>query len=295
MKPTIVITGVSSGIGYDALRYLSQHGYFVFGSVRSGEAKAGLESEFPENFKALVFDITDPPAIQRAAQRVAEHLGNRRLTALVNNAGVAEGGPLELLEDDRFQHQIQVNLIGTRNVTNAFLPHLGAEPEPDPQRQGAPGKIINITSISGVLNTPINGAYCVAKHAAESLGEVYRRELMRYGIDVVSIQPGPIQSKLWDKNVGSMDRFKNTIYSTMIRNTDNIMREAQRAALPAEVISTLIDHIIRSPRPKVSYMVTKHKWRTWLLTHLVPARLTDRLLWKRLNRPVKGDDLHADG
>ena len=64
MKPTIVITGVSSGIGYDALRYLSQHGYFVFGSVRSGDAKAGLESEFPENFKALVFDITDPPAIQ---------------------------------------------------------------------------------------------------------------------------------------------------------------------------------------------------------------------------------------
>jgi NAD(P)-dependent dehydrogenase (short-subunit alcohol dehydrogenase family) len=118
---------------------------------------------------------------------------------------------------------------------------------------------------------------------------------MRYGIDVVSIQPGPIQSKLWDKNVGSMDRFKNTIYSTMIRNTDNIMREAQRAALPAEVISALIDHIIRSPRPKVSYMVTKHKWRTWLLTHLVPARLTDRLLWKRLNRPVKGDDIHADG
>ncbi len=279
MKPAIVITGVSSGIGYDALRYLSQHGYFVFGSVRSGDAKAGLESEFPENFKALVFDITDPPAIQRAAQRVAEHLRNHRLTALINNAGIAEGGPLQLLEDDRFQHQIQVKMIGTPKVTNALHPHLGAEPDPDPQRQGAPGKIINITSISGVLNTPINGAYCVAKHATESLGEVYRRELMCYGIDVVSIQPGPIQSKLWDKNVGSMDRFKNTIYSTMIRNTDNIMRDAQRAALPAEVISGLIDRIIRSPRPKVSYMVSKHNWRTGRLVHLVPARLTDRLLW----------------
>jgi len=294
MKPTIVITGVSSGIGYDAVRYLSQHGYFVFGSVRSDDVKAGLELEFPENFMALVFDITDPPAIRRAAQQVAEHLENRRLTALVNNAGVAEGGPLELLEDDRFRRQIEVNLIGTRNVTNAFLPHLGAEPELNPERQGAPGKIINITSISAVLNTPINGAYCVAKHAAESLGEVYRRELMCYGIDVVSIQPGPIQSKLWDKNVGSMDRFKDTIYGTMIRNTDEIMRNAQRDALPAEVISSLIDRIIRSSRPRVSYIVHKQKWRAWLLAHVLPARLTDRLLWKRLNRPVESDDDHVD-
>jgi len=293
MKPTIVITGVTSGIGYDALRYLSQHGYFVFGSVRSDDAKARLELEFPENFKALVFDITDSSAIKNAAQRVTEHLGNRRLTALVNNAGCAEGGPLELLEDDRFQHLIQVNLIGTRNVTNAFLPHLGAESYPDSQRQGAPGKIINITSISGVLNTPINGGYCVAKHAVESLGEVYRRELMHYGIDVVSIQPGPIQSRLWEKNVGSMGRFNNTIYRTMIRNTDDIMRDAQRAALPAEVISSLMDRIIRSRRPKVSYMVSKHKWQAWVFTHLLPARLTDRLLWKRLNRPVKGDDIHS--
>lgn len=293
MKPTIVITGVSSGIGYDTVRYLSQHGYFIFGSVRSDDAKAALELEFPDNFEALVFDVTDRPAIQQATQRVAEHLGNQHLAALVNNAGIADGGPLELLEDDRFQRQIDVNLIGVRNVTNAFLPHLGAESEPDPQRQGTPGKIINITSISGVLNTPINGAYCVAKHAVESLGEVYRRELMHYGIDVVSIQPGPIQSKLWEKNIGSMDRFNDTIYGTMIRNTDNIMRNAQRDALPAEVISRLIDRIIRSRRPRVAYIVHKHRWRAWLLAHVLPARLTDRLLWKRLNRPVKRDGIHA--
>ncbi len=288
MKPTVVITGVSSGIGYDAVRYLSQHGYFVFGSVRSGDAKAELESDFPENVEALVFDVTDPPAIQSAALRVAEYLGTRRLTALVNNAGIAEGGPLELLEDDRFRRQIEVNLIGTRNVTNAFLPHLAAEPEPGKPRQGAPGKIINITSISGILNTPINGAYCVAKHAMESLGEVYRRELMRYGIDVVSIQPGPIQSKLWDKNVGSLDRFNNTIYSTMIRNTDNIMRNAQRDALPAEVISKLIHKIIKARRPRTQYIVHSHRWLVTVIAKWLPARWVDRMLYRKLTSTSQG-------
>ncbi len=169
-------------------------------------------------------------------------------------------------------------------MTNAFLNHLGAELDPNSGRLGPPGKIINITSISGILNTPINGAYCVAKHAKESLGEVYRRELMKFGIDVVSIQPGPIQSKLWEKNVGSLDRFADSPYRTMIENTDEIMREAQREALPAETISRLIDRIICTPRPKVSYIVYKHRWRAWLLARILPARLCDKLLWKRLNR-----------
>ncbi len=216
MKPTIVVTGVSTGIGRDAVRYLSARGYFVFGSVRSQEVKAELEAAYPNDFEALVFDVTDTQAIGEAASRVAVHLGNRRLTALVNNAGIAEGGPLQLLEDERFARQLDVNVKGTRNVTNAFLPHLGVPGSSTEHPEGRPGKIINISSISGIFNTPINGAYCVSKHAMESLGEVYRRELFPFGIDCVSIQPGPIASDLWNKNVGSLDRFSDSIYGNMI-------------------------------------------------------------------------------
>ncbi len=286
MQQTVLITGVSSGIGRDAVRYLSQNGYFVFGSVRSQKKKDELEAEYPTNFRGLVFDVVDTDAIAESARIVSEHLGNNTLTALVNNAGIAQGGPMQLLEDDRFLQQIEVNVIGTRNVTNAFLPHLGVPTANQPEHEGKPGKIINITSISGILNTPMNGAYCVSKHAHESLGEVYRRELYGYGIDVVSIQPGPIQSKLWDKNIGSMDRFSDSIYCNMIANTDGIMAEAERDALPAEVISKLIDTIIKSRRPKTAYIVHSQKWRAWLLSKL-PARLVDRLLWKRLNRPAQ--------
>ncbi|MEP3477774.1 MAG: SDR family NAD(P)-dependent oxidoreductase [Fuerstiella sp.] len=286
MQPTVVITGVSSGIGRDAVRFLSGNGYFVFGSVRSQAAKAELEAAYPENFEALVFDVTDQAAVVTAAQRVATYLGNRKLTALVNNAGIAEGGPMQLLEDERFLQQMMVNVVGTRNVTNAFLPHLGVPTGEQERSVGLPGKIINMTSISGILNTPMNGAYCVSKHAHESLGEVYRRELFGYGIDVVSIQPGPIQSKLWDKNIGAMDRFSDSIYRSMIANTDAMMRAAERDALPAEVTSRLIDKIIRARRPKIRYIVHKHKWRAWLLATLLPSRFVDRQLFKRLTRAV---------
>lgn len=284
MKPVVVITGVSSGIGRDAVRYLSTNGYFVFGSVRSEGAKTEIEAAHPDNFKALVFDVTDTPSVLAATTQVTEYLGNRRLAALVNNAGIAEGGPMQLLEEERFLRQLEVNVIGTRNVTNAFLPHLGVQPKNESQLSGPPGKIINISSISGILNTPMNGAYCVSKHAKESLGEVYRRELMEYKIDVVSIQPGPIQSKLWSKNAGSMDRFSDSIYGTMIANTDAIMRKAEQDALPAETISRLIDMIIRSRWPKTSYIVHKQKWRAWILAYLLPKRFADRIIWKMLNR-----------
>jgi NAD(P)-dependent dehydrogenase (short-subunit alcohol dehydrogenase family) len=282
MKSAVVVTGVSSGIGYDAARYLSRHGYFVFGSVRSSDVADRLAATFGESFQPLIFDLLDRSAILSASSTVRERLRGHRLRALVNNAGIAEGGPLQLLDDDRFRRQLEVSVIGTRNVTNAFLPLLGTDAGRD--LQGAPGKIINITSISGIFNTPMNGAYCVAKHAVESLGEVYRRELMQYGIDVVSIQPGPIQSRLWEKSIGSLDEFAGSPYARMIRNADEIMRAAQRDALPAEIVSRLVDRIITSRRPKPSYIVHSHKWRVAILAKVLPARLVDRLLWRRLNR-----------
>jgi NAD(P)-dependent dehydrogenase (short-subunit alcohol dehydrogenase family) len=224
----ILVTGVSSGIGYDAARYFIQNGYTVLASVRKQADKQRLESEFPNDFHCFLFDVTDRDAIRIAAIAVREVLGDNLLTALVNNAGVAVAGPMQFVDDDRFEEQMRINVVGTRNVTNAFLPMLGARSNRPAAQE--PGKIINISSISGILNTPINGSYCVAKHAMESLGEVYRRELFMYGIDVVSIQPGPIQSEIWNKNMDSMTDFAGSDYAPMIRRVNEIMKQAQRVA-----------------------------------------------------------------
>ena len=282
----ILITGVSSGIGYEIARYFLDQGDVVFGSVRKASDGERLEREFGENFHALQFDVTDHEAIQRAAEQVKEVLGDQLLTALVNNAGMALAGPLQLIDDDRFAHQLQVNVIGLRYVINACLPMLGASL--DRPADQPPGKIINMSSISGILNSPINGSYSIAKHAMESIGEVYRRELTMYGIDVISIQPGPIQSRIWEKNIGSMAEFADSDYASMIERVDGIMEKARGQALPATVIAKLVERIIKSPRPRTAYIVHSSTWPVYIVSHWLPARWVDRLIQRQLGGKGKG-------
>ena len=281
----ILITGVSTGIGYDAVRHFVGKGYFVFGSARKETDQQRLESDFPERFKCLLFDICDRDAISIAAKQVESILDGQLLTCLVNNAGVALAGPLQLIDDERFDHQLLVNVSGTRNVINAFLPMLGASRERS--SDVPPGKIINNSSISGVVNTPINGSYCISKHAIESLGEVYRRELMVYGIDVISIQSGPIRSQIWEKNIGAASEFEQSDYQTMIQQTDAIMSDAQKIAQPPSVFSELIENIIDNRRPRLAYIIHRQRWRIWVLRWL-PRRWVDRLMHKKLSNPDVG-------
>jgi NAD(P)-dependent dehydrogenase (short-subunit alcohol dehydrogenase family) len=275
----ILITGVSSGIGHATVRFLIDKGYYIFGSVRKVGDKAKLESDFPRNFTCLRFDVTKKEEVLDTFNQVKTILNGNHLSGLVNNAGGSVGGPMNLLSDEKFRQQIEVNLFGVRNVTNVFLPLLGAYKG----FKGQPGKVINNSSLAGVFNTPFNGAYCVSKHAVESLGEIYRRELMLYGIDVVSIQSGPIESQIWTKNIGIFDEFADSDYANMLKKAETIMENAQKDALPAMVISKLIYKILNSRNPKTSYIVNKNKLLTTILVKYLPSRLVDRLLWKKLS------------
>lgn len=282
MKKNILISGVSTGIGYDAVAYFVERGYRVFGSVRKDADIDRLEKDFPDNFFALKFDVIDTRQIKAAVRKVKKILEDESLHALINNAGYAQAGPMALLPDEVFRQQMEVNLFGVRNETNAFLPLLGAQAD----FTGQPGKIINISSISGIFNTPMNGAYCVAKHALESMAEVYRRELMIYGIHVVSIQPGPIESQLWDKNLNAMDPYLQSDYGKMASNTNKIIKAAQADALPAKVISQLIEKIVNSKQAKLSYIVTKRKMINTLVVKYLPKRIVDYFMFKSLNKSL---------
>ena len=272
----VIITGVSSGIGLDAARYLIGKGYHVFGSVRKETDAARLEQEFKQHFTSLKFDVTKKEEIVAAFPIVEKKLNGQPLSGLINNAGLASGGPMQLMDDDKFRYQMEVNLFGVRNVTNIFLPLLGAQTE----FKGKSGKIIMISSISGIFNTPFNGAYCVSKHAVESMAEVYRRELMLYGIDVVSIQPGPIQSDLWEKNIGKYDEFLDTDYRELMINAEKVMHAAERNALPAATISKLVFNILEKKKSRLAYIINKNWLLTVLFVKYMPARWADKLLWK---------------
>ena len=273
----ILITGVSSGIGYDAVGFLIEKGYHVLGSVRKESDLQKLNLAYPEHFTCLQFDVTKTEEVQAAYGQVKTVLGDNMLAGLVNNAGLALGGPIELMKEDTFRYQMEVNLFAVRNVTNIFLPFLKG----DKKRKIKGGKIVMISSISGVFNTPFNGAYCISKHAMESLGEIYRRELMMYNIDVVSIQAGPIASKIWTKNIGKYEEYKGTDYEKLLDKSDKVMKAAQRNALPPRVISKLIYKIL-TKRTKLAFIVNKNWLPTVFFIKYLPARWVDRIFYNQL-------------
>lgn len=276
----IVVTGVSSGIGQEMARCLARKGYRVFGSVRKPADSQGLEAELGERFHTLVFDVCDTQSIKAAAEQVSKIVGDDGIGAIVNNAGLALFGPVELLGDDAFEHIMKVNVLGTRFVTNAFLPllRIGNEKE-----RGA--KIVNISSLSGIFNTPMNGAYCVSKHAMESLGEIYRRELFGEGIDVVSIRSGPIQSEIWRKNLDESKAYEETTYAKMADKTHKIMENAKQSALPPIVIADIVLDIIEGRKKKTSYHVGAGSRISQIFaSSLMPKRLADKLVHNALTK-----------
>ncbi len=140
---SIVVTGVSTGIGWAITKVLIQNGFRVFGSVRKLPDAERLSKEFGNRFMPVLFDVTDESGVQVAAQQVREQLHGETLFGLINNAGIAVPGPLMHLATEDFRHQIEVNLVSVLIVTKAFLPLLGA----DRSMQGKPGRIVNISSV----------------------------------------------------------------------------------------------------------------------------------------------------
>ena len=281
-----VVTGVSSGIGEAIAQSLLKGGYRVFGSVRKQADADRLQASLGGMFIPMLFDVRDTDSIKQSALMVSEMLNGYPLKALVNNAGLAAFGPMECLDDDTFDDIIAVNLIGVRSVTNAFLPMLrGTGAAAESGQSPSPGKIINISSLSGILNTPMNGAYCVSKHALESLGEIYRRELRSAGIKVFSIRSGPIQSNIWSKNSADTPQYDNPSYQRMSLNAQAIMQDAAANALPASVIASLVDDIIANRKRKLAYEIGRGAGIAKLLSSRVPVRLADWLIDRALSKP----------
>lgn len=274
-KVAVVVTGVSSGIGAAIARKLAETGYLVFGSVRSEPDAKPLTDDLGARFQPLVFDVRDSAAVTAAAERVRLQLGDMPLIGLINNAGFAAFGPMECIADETFEASIMVNLVGTRVVTNAFLPLLRNE---DPSQSG---RIINISSLSGILNTPMNGAYCVAKHALESLGEIYRRELQPDGIDVVSIRSGPVQSRIWAKSKAETTSYDHAPYQLMAHNARAIIAGAKRDAIPSKDIAEAVLQILSRSRNRTAYHFSKGALLSRLLAGL-PARWVDRMMTRAL-------------
>src|SRR5580658_7931666 len=181
----VVVTGVSTGIGWGTTKILVSKGFRVFGSVRKQADADRLHREFGAGFVPLLMDITDADAVQQAARKVGSLIGDRNLLGLVNNAGIVVSGPLLYLKPSEYRRQLDVNMIAPLVVIQAFAPLLGT----DKNRQGPTGRIVNISSTGAKVAIPLLGAYSSSKSGLEGMSDALRRELMLFGIDVVIIEP----------------------------------------------------------------------------------------------------------
>ena len=282
---SVVVTGVSTGIGWGITKVLIQHGFRVFGSVRKTQDAERLSNEFGEHFVPLLFDVTDEAAVQAATQQVREQLHGETLFGLVNNAGIAAPGPLIHLPTNDFRHQLEVNLVSVLIVTKAFAPLLGV----DRSRRGQPGRIINISSVSGKSAYPFVGAYAASKHGLEGFSETLRRELMLYGIDVIIVGPGPIATPIWDKaEQADTSLYANTDYVEAAQRAQEYMIRSGRNGLPPEKVGELVWHALTTRNPRVRYAVVGRGRLQRFLQQLFPKRLIDRIVARALGLKLRG-------
>jgi NAD(P)-dependent dehydrogenase (short-subunit alcohol dehydrogenase family) len=270
---SVVITGVSSGIGLGAARVLTAAGFRVYGSVRKRADADRLKQDLGERFTPLVFDVTDPKSIAAAADKVRAELAGEPLFGLVNNAGIAVAGPLLELPLDEIRRQLEVNLIGVIGVTQAFAPLLWTSKAPGK----APGRIVNISSVGGKSALPFLAPYNASKFALEGLSESLRREMLLFGVKVVIIAPGMVSTEMAAKGAEiDIAPYKDGPYYPGLQKVLAFFTKPSRALRP-EQLGQAILKALTVAKPKVRYTVAPDPMQTFLIENL-PKSVSDRMI-----------------
>lgn len=268
---SVLVTGASTGIGRAAALRLDRAGWKVFAGVRQEADAERLREAGTARLTPLLLDVTDPGQIAAAAEQVARD-GGAGLHGLVNNAGVAIPGPLETIPLEDFRQQIEVNLVAYVAVTQALLPQI----------RSARGRIVFVSSIGGRIAFPFAGAYHAAKFATEAVGDVFRQELRPWGIRVAIVEPGSIDTPIWERGQrkGSEIEAKapqtQLLYGTAIEKFRKLIEQTAERGIPPERAAKAISHALESPRPKSRYLVGLDAKLQARIRPLIPTPLFDR-------------------
>lgn len=284
-KGAVVITGASTGIGKAIALHLSGMGYEVFAGVRKVADGEALKGEASGSLTPVIIDVTDNGSIKSAALLVEESAGERGIKGLVNNAGIAVAAPMEFLPLELLEKQLEVNVIGQVAVTQAFMPHI---------RKGR-GRIINMGSDNGKASMPYTGPYCASKHAMEAVNDAFRMELREWGIEVVMIEPGSINTPIWDKSIAAAEELRAGLpqkgieyYGPAITAMFKVAQEMKRTSVSPEKVARVVARALTARRPKTRYQVGWDGRVQIFLARWMPDRLRDRMLLKLLSLVGKG-------
>lgn len=269
-QKSILITGCSSGIGLASARLLKARGWRVLATARTPQDLEMLRREI--GVEALHLDLADPVSIAQCAAEALK-LTDTNLDALFNNAAYGQVGAVEDLAPEVLRRQIEVNVIGTHDLTRRLIPAM---------RAAGRGRIVQCSSVLGILSVPYRGAYCASKFALEALSDAMRHELKGTGIHVSVIEPGPIRTRFVESALAT--------FRTSIDIAGSAHREIYLARLAAmekggkstfklepEAVAWKLVHAVESARPKRHYMVTVPTYLAAAGKRLLPVALADWL------------------
>jgi NAD(P)-dependent dehydrogenase (short-subunit alcohol dehydrogenase family) len=267
---TVVITGASTGIGRATAVRLARAGFDVLAGVRREEDGAALHAD-DGRIEPVLVDVTDAGQIAALGERVA----GAPLTGLVNNAGIAVAGPLEGIPLDEMRRQYEVNVFGLLAVTQALL---------EPIRAGH-GRIVNIGSIGGRINTPFVGPYSSSKAAVRSLSAALRRELRPWDIRVALVEPGALDTPIWRKGeegaeetIGALPERVRTLYARPLEALVAATRKIAANASSPDDAAQAVEHALTAQRPRTLYTVGREARIQGALHGVLPARTFDALV-----------------
>lgn len=279
MNPTVLITGASTGIGAACAIELDQRGWQVFAGVRREEDAKTLREKASDRLIPVMLDVTKPEQIEQAIQTIRASTGEIGLNGLINNAGIAVGGPLEAVSDALLRKQFDVNLFGAIAVARAAMPLL---------RQGR-GRIVLMSSISGRIAVPFLGPYAMSKFALEAAGDALRNEVWRWGIRVSLVEPGCVETPIWEKTSKVADRVfsdltpaMKELYEKDIKRVLEEIEKSAASAMPVERVVRVVVHALTARRPKIRYLVGTATRIQARLISLFPTCLVDRVLRRAL-------------
>jgi NAD(P)-dependent dehydrogenase (short-subunit alcohol dehydrogenase family) len=270
---SVLITGASTGIGRATALRLDASGWRVFAGVRREEDAASLRDAGSERLAPLILDVTEPEHLAGAAARI-EAEAERGLDGLVNNAGVAIPGPLETVPLEDLRHQLEVNLFAYVALTQAVLPAI----------RRVAGRVVFLSSIGGRIAYPYAGPYHVSKFGTEALGDVFRQELRPWGVRVSIVEPGSIDTPIWERGQRNGDEIEaksprtNLLYGSAIERFRGAMRETAERGIPPEKVAKAIAHALESPRPHSRYLVGLEAKLQARIMPLIPTPLRDRIV-----------------
>ncbi len=277
---TFLVTGASTGIGRATALRLDRAGHRVLATVRREEDGSALAEAASERLEPVILDVTDRESTAAAAERLDG--GDSRLDGLVNNAGTAIAGPLELLPIDDFREQLEINLVGQVAVTQAMLPAL----------RRARGRIVFVSSIGGRVAFPFNAPYHASKWAIEAVGESLRNELRPWGIEVSLVEPGAVATPIWAKGQARADEFLDSsgpgeeaarLYGARLAAFRAQVRATAERGIDPDEVAAAIEHALTAERPRTRYLVGRDAKIQARVRRLIPDRLYDRIVASQLH------------